>query len=1115
MAGSSTISISFKLDGDGSGFRALAKDSEGLKKALQSTVSEAQKLNTRAINFAAFATGLDQVAKSVMQLNTVMQGLAEAYKVQEVAERQLETVMAQRMGATAQDIQSIKDLASAQQELGVIGDEVQLSGAQQLATFLKQKQSLDVLLPAMNNLLAQQKGLNATNGDAVSIGNLMGKAMQGQTSALRRVGITFTAAQEQVMKYGDESQRAAMLAQIITDNVGNMNAQLAATDAGKQKQLENTLGDVKEQLGKMVSGIMPFMQIAAATTTATTGVIKLASALRLGTAAKTIWNGALKLSDMLLFRVSRASKTTAVATTGLAAAERGATVATRGLSTAVRGLMAATGIGLVITALSVAIEGISGACDDAADSTDHLLSAEERAKKEAEELDAARKQETASIEAGRAALEINIQRTKNFNGTKAEEQKLVNELNDTYGETMGYFSSVSDWYNALIANSQAYCQQLIVEARMRLLADQYAKTQQEIHDIDYNADGSRRTYSKKVVEDKAHGEVLYDKDGDFAGIKYHSDWEIASYNKKQAALKGNSLKKQMEDEAAKAAGIKMPKMGSSVRPTFSTPSNSKGSGSSHATTAAGAGDPEKTRLQEIDEELNKLTQDYVKAGAQARPAINEKITALRAERAEQMLLQQAASRPAEIKTLQDCADELSYLNARRQTATAEELKEIEQKEKAVKEYQEQLEQSAHVPVPADQIKTYKQLNEEIAFCNKMLETADAKSRPFWQKQLNELGKVQDRWDETLEELKKPGEIGALNTLKELEEAQEFYRNKQKKASAEEVVGIQKTINACQRKIDAINRGITLMDMQKEADDINALTGKEYRLKISGMGFDELTSKIKSMQRMLDDAENPVSDTERERIEGLIGVYEKWRRQMVRSFDTYREGFNQLKGVGDGIKDITDAISGNGDAWSKVTGIIEGALRMYDSISGIIGIIDMLTAVTRRSAAAKTQEAAAETEAAAARAAGAAEAPAVVAAATPVIASNLAETASFMKLAAAATFAAHAYIPFVGTAIAEGFIAAQQATLAALNIPKFAEGGIAYGPTLGLFGEYAGASRNPEVVAPLDKLRGMLSTGPGQVVVTGEFRAKGRELVAVVANETRVSGISGKRTNIKI
>ena len=46
------------------------------------------------------------------------------------------------------------------------------------------------------------------------------------------------------------------------------------------------------------------------------------------------------------------------------------------------------------------------------------------------------------------------------------------------------------------------------------------------------------------------------------------------------------------------------------------------------------------------------------------------------------------------------------------------------------------------------------------------------------------------------------------------------------------------------------------------------------------------------------------------------------------------------------------------------------------------------------------------------------------------------------------------------------------------IPAFANGGIVSGPTLGLMGEYAGANTNPEVIAPLNKLKDMIG---GQVV----------------------------------
>ena len=207
------------------------------------------KVEKKASGFASTFKGMlganlatTAITTALSAVTDFVKGSTEAWNVQALAEKKLETVMRQRMGATDAAIDSVKTLASAQQQLGVIGDEVQLSGAQQMATFLNEKKSLDVLMPAMNNLLAQQKGFNATQEDAVGIGNLIGKVMQGQTAALTRVGVTFTAAQEQVLKYGNEQQRAAMLAQVITDNVGNMNEALAATPEGKLKQLQNDYG---------------------------------------------------------------------------------------------------------------------------------------------------------------------------------------------------------------------------------------------------------------------------------------------------------------------------------------------------------------------------------------------------------------------------------------------------------------------------------------------------------------------------------------------------------------------------------------------------------------------------------------------------------------------------------------------------------------------------------------------------------------------------------------------------------------------------------------------------------------------------------------------------------
>ena len=63
-----------------------------------------------------------------------------------------------------------------------------------------------------------------------------------------------------------------------------------------------------------------------------------------------------------------------------------------------------------------------------------------------------------------------------------------------------------------------------------------------------------------------------------------------------------------------------------------------------------------------------------------------------------------------------------------------------------------------------------------------------------------------------------------------------------------------------------------------------------------------------------------------------------------------------------------------------------------------------------------------------------------------------------------------------------------------KLARFADGGIVSGPTLGLMGEYAGARSNPEVIAPLDKLKGMIGQTGTNVNVGGEFRVQGQDLV---------------------
>ena len=92
-------------------------------------------------------------------------------------------------------------------------------------------------------------------------------------------------------------------------------------------------------------------------------------------------------------------------------------------------------------------------------------------------------------------------------------------------------------------------------------------------------------------------------------------------------------------------------------------------------------------------------------------------------------------------------------------------------------------------------------------------------------------------------------------------------------------------------------------------------------------------------------------------------------------------------------------------------------------------------------------------------------------------------------------------PYIGPILAIAAIASVLAAMA--SIPKYAEGGLAYGKTLGIFGEYANASTNPEVVAPLSKLRDLIEPAGG---VGGEvvFRIAGRDLEGVLNKRSQVN-----------
>lgn len=259
------------------------------------------------------------------------------------------------------------------------------------------------------------------------------------------------------------------------------------TQMHKYMQMKAALEDVKITLTEHAGVLAPIAMLAAENAQAI-AMLRLAfGGLRGGVVRAVVGIAGMVRATATATRnfvlYGGAARGAAAGTALLGTAARGAAAGVGMLGVALRALLVSTGIGVALMALGAAVSAFTDDTEEAAQAAESVADSYDSVKE--------------SMAGVRAQMESDLATLKNWTGSKEEEAALVDRLNNRYGETMGYFASVADWYKALTANSAAWCRQMENEARMRKLADEAAEIQQNIHDIRYNDDGSTKMYSTK------------------------------------------------------------------------------------------------------------------------------------------------------------------------------------------------------------------------------------------------------------------------------------------------------------------------------------------------------------------------------------------------------------------------------------------------------------------------------------------------------------------------------------------------------------------------------------------------------------------------------------------
>lgn len=400
---------------------------------------------------------------------------------------------------------------------------------------------------------------------------------------------------------------------------------MSSTGAATLQMLNNKLGKFRDMVQSSIGNALPFINFtsqALVTLSTTTQLIVSMKSLAITTNLVSVATTAASKAKVAAVAVSRVLQ---AAFTGEAVGATTAAVATRALGVAIKSLLISTGVGIAIVALTEAINYLMNSSDDAAKSVDKLSESEQRAKM-------AHQQTAQQIASVRSEMTQNIATLKNFKGSKEQEKTMVQQMNTKYGEAMGYYSTVSQWYQALTANSKAYCNQMINEITIRNLANQAADLQQQRYDYTHDKNGRTKKFGTENQK-----EMVKAQKGDLGAFLLGGVWYkyVAKAGTSQKAeadkvvtnlyRQEQNLKKRMEALVKQNQNInyKHTTGYSATPPIVSTPTGSTGNtggGNAHTGNTPGVTEDKKALEGSIDWYEEKINEKQKELNATADKA---------------------------------------------------------------------------------------------------------------------------------------------------------------------------------------------------------------------------------------------------------------------------------------------------------------------------------------------------------------------------------------------------------------------------------------------------------------------------------------------------------------
>lgn len=213
--------------------------------------------NLKQFKGALGALAVVSIAKGIKSFADDMR---DAYLVQWQAEKNVNDALYSNMTARGESqkaiddqVKAYKDLASQLQKVGVISDEVTLSGMGIMTQMGLTTDQVKTMTPLLQDLAVKQYGLNVSGEQFKQVSQSVATMVNMGKLTLQGYGIQVSDVERKQFKAMSQSERYTFIMNKLKNSVAGANEAMAQTAGGRLQQMNNAIGDCEEQVGQLVN----------------------------------------------------------------------------------------------------------------------------------------------------------------------------------------------------------------------------------------------------------------------------------------------------------------------------------------------------------------------------------------------------------------------------------------------------------------------------------------------------------------------------------------------------------------------------------------------------------------------------------------------------------------------------------------------------------------------------------------------------------------------------------------------------------------------------------------------------------------------------------------------